>query len=336
MPKVLPGQDVTTLRSNFAEDNESDVAPKSIVWPPSRNEERNDACTPMKLGSENWIQMGRPELTYTDMLSGFQKSSDSHSFSSPYFEHNSGDKKSLESQFWNQEGERSLFSSQWSVMSFNSPFNLESNMKMPTQAVRYGGMGGYMPLLEQNHPNLFTSLPSNAGMENLSQPQVVRPQPVVAAANNGAATGSSPWKIFGFNLNSNPSIPDPVSARSNATHELESCSQPTGTLHQSSEVLESGQSVEPAKSTKSVESASTGSEWEKGLQLSQSGAKDVQGKPLGSSTRSCTKVLIAVVRLISSYACIFILQLNIWLEDVPLTRYNKYGLALGILSSILS
>ncbi|XP_020261177.1 auxin response factor 2-like isoform X2 [Asparagus officinalis] len=292
MPKILSGQGIT-LRSNYADTNEAEVSPKPMMWPSSCNEQRNDACPSRRLSSENWIQVGRPESTYTDMLSGFQKSSESPRFASAHFDHKSGDKKSIKNQFPDQESELSLLSGQWSLMSSNPAFNLESNLKMPTQAVRYG-MGGYSSLqglaVEENHPYRFTHLSTDMRMENMSPSDLLRPQSVVASPNNVSAAGGGTWKIFGFNINSNPPIPDPVTTQSHSIYELEACSQQTGILHRSSEVIEAVQPFEPSKSTKSVDSASTTNEQEKGLQPSPQIAKDISTKSLGSSTRSCTKV----------------------------------------------
>lgn len=307
MSRVLPGQGITTLRSNLLEGNESEVAPKPLIWPPLRTEARNDASILRKLGSENWIQMGRPYPAYTEMLSGFQKSRDSHPFSSPYFEHNSGDKKSSLTRFIDREGELSLLSGQWSLMSSNPSSNLGCSLKIPTQAVGYGGMGRNSSFEiyagEEKHPIWVTGLSSNNRMDNLSQSQVVRPQSVLATAQSMVATGGS-WKIFGFNLNSNSPTSKPVTAKSNANYELESCGHPTGTVHQSPDVVETGQSIEPPKSTKSIEPASTGNELEKGAQPFPDAAEYIPSKVFGSSTGSCIKVVIlGVLSLISSYAC---------------------------------
>ena len=173
---------------------------------------------------------------------------------------------------------------------------------MPTQVIRYGGVGGHSSVhsfaVEQNHPNWFTHLPSNTKKEYLSQPQVVRPQPVAAAAKNVAATGSGTWKIFGFNLNSNTPKSDPVTAQLSASDQLESCSQPAAMLNQSSQVVEAGQSFELSKSTKSVESASAGGEQKTDIQPSPHAAKDILSKPLARSTGNCTKVCFVAVLLL--------------------------------------
>lgn len=303
MSRVLSGQDISVFRSNFPEGHESEIASKAVIaWPLTRCEERNDACSPMKLGSENWIQMGRSEPTYTDMLSGFRKSSDSHRLGLPCYERNSGDKRSSDCPLGNPEDELSLHG-HWSLMSSNCSFGLEPNLKTATQAVQYGGIGGYSSLqnlgVEQNHSK-FTSFPANTGLENLVQPQVVRPQPVVPVPGNVTMIGNnSSWKIFGFNLNSNPLPSGKDGGHSNANYELELCGQQTAILNKSSEVIEGRQCIESFKSTKAAESASTGSERDKGLQPSSQGARDVPSKPLGGSTRSCTKVLFSCLKGIS-------------------------------------
>ncbi|ONK56121.1 uncharacterized protein A4U43_C10F4340 [Asparagus officinalis] len=83
---------------------------------------------------------------------------------------------------------------------------------------------------------------------------------------------------------------DMVTAHSVSAYEVEACSEQPGKLHHSSEVLDAGQTFEPPKGTKSLESSSTGSERENGLQPSSQVAKDIPSKAVGSTTRSCTKV----------------------------------------------
>ncbi|KAJ6823676.1 auxin response factor 2-like isoform X1 [Iris pallida] len=305
MSSVLSSQDITTLRSNFADTIESE-APSKKLWPSAQNDERNDACTQRKLGLESWIQMGRHEPTYTGMPSGFQTSNDRHMLPLPLFEKNLGEIDS-KNHFIDQDGElSSLTGQQWPVMS-NTSYGINSHPELPTPAVRYNGTGGYSSLqslgVEQNHLNWFTNqLPTNS-------PRLVRPQPVIASARIDSETpkGNGSWKIFGFNLNNNPLPSDPVVPHPNALSELESCSLPAEQLHQSSQVLEVSQHSESSGSAKLVETASTGSEQrEKSLHPSALS----QNKPKGSSTRSCTKVHKQGIALGRS---------------VDLTRFNGYN-----------
>ncbi|KAJ6851358.1 auxin response factor 2-like [Iris pallida] len=289
MSRVLSNQDITTMRSNFGDTNESETDPKNVIWPSAQNDERNDACTQRKFGLMNWANMGRHEPTYADMLSGFQNLTDPHMRPLPLFEQNLGDRTASKNLCIDQDGKPNLFSGhQWPVMP-NSSFNMESNPKMSATSFRSSQTGGYSSLgVEQNHLNrLNQQLPSNSPTENLSQSRVVRPRPVIATAMNEAETPqeSGTLKIFGFNLNSNPVVAsDSVVPHPNAISEIESCSQPAGPSHQSSQVPEVSQHSELSGSTKWIETASTGNEGEKNLHTSS------QSKPLGSSTRSCTKV----------------------------------------------
>ncbi|KAJ6825749.1 auxin response factor 2-like isoform X1 [Iris pallida] len=300
MSNVLSSQDIT-LRSIFTETNESEATPGKL-WPSAQSDDRSGAFTQRKLGVENWIQMGRHEPTYTDMLSGFQTSNDRHILPLQLFEQNPGDKIASKNHFVDQDGElSSLSSQQWPVMS-NTSYSMDSHPEVPTPAVRYSGIGGYSSLqslgVERNHLNWFThQLPSNS-------PRLVRPQAVIASARNEseAPKGNDSWKIFGFNLNSNPIASDPVVQHPNAISELKSCSQPA----EPAQVLEVSQQSEPSRSAKSVETASTGSEqWEKNPHSSS----QLQSKPMGSSTRSCRKVHKQGIALGRS---------------VDLTRFNSY------------
>lgn len=54
--------------------------------------------------------------------------------------------KYLETRFLDQEGELSLLSGHWSLMSSKRSSNLESSLKTQTQAARYGRMEGNFTL----------------------------------------------------------------------------------------------------------------------------------------------------------------------------------------------
>ncbi|OIV97014.1 hypothetical protein TanjilG_03588 [Lupinus angustifolius] len=75
-PRVLQGQEFSTLRGNFEVSNEFDTAERSVALPPAVEDEKIDVSTLRRHGSENWISMGRHEPAYSDLLSGFGTSGD--------------------------------------------------------------------------------------------------------------------------------------------------------------------------------------------------------------------------------------------------------------------
>lgn len=99
-----------------------------------------------KLDSENWIQIGRPGPAYADIFSGFQESSCSHQFPPHILNTIQVMGKYLETRFLDQEGELSLLSGHWSLMSSKRSSSLESSLKTQTQAARYGRMEGNFTL----------------------------------------------------------------------------------------------------------------------------------------------------------------------------------------------
>ncbi|MCI69343.1 auxin response factor-like protein, partial [Trifolium medium] len=78
-PRVLQGQESSTLRGNLAENNDSYTAEKSVAWPSANDEEKIDAVsTSRRFGTDNWMSMSRQEATYSDLLSGFGSARGDH------------------------------------------------------------------------------------------------------------------------------------------------------------------------------------------------------------------------------------------------------------------
>ncbi|OVA09665.1 AUX/IAA protein [Macleaya cordata] len=304
--RVLQGQETSTLRGTFAE-NESDTAQKPVVWPRgSTDDEKTDMVSRERIfGSENWgIPLGRQEPTYSDLLSGFRSSNDSpRGFSSPLVDHTLDNMSPSKKHIQDQDGKFHLLAGSWSMMPSSPSVNmLDSSMKVPPQAgeisyqkpgtVRYGGLGGYPVLpslrVEQHPGNWLTPLlpPSHSG--TLHHPRGVRPQSsLLQQRETIKSKGDGNCKIFGIPLNSNPVVSEPTMPHTNMTHKPEANVQPTPHNPHS---LESDQQSEQSKGPRSADAAPLGNEQEKSVQACQQRSGDVQSRVQGGSTRSCTKV----------------------------------------------
>ncbi|KAJ0988744.1 hypothetical protein J5N97_007100 [Dioscorea zingiberensis] len=292
--RVLQGQETTTLRGNTADSIEVDNTSKAIMWS-LPHEEKND---PRRLGSDNWIQMARPEPIYTDMLSAFRRPGDANGFCPPLFEQTSGDANNLKSHFQDQDGRLKSLSGSWSLMPSNIPFIVESNMKMAPQSSelpysglgsisRYGGLGALHSIgVEQHTPNWLMHLLPASQVEISSHPRVLKPQPMMANQIEGARLkGSGNCKLFGIHLNSNPTSGLENLHRSTSY-------EPMVPLNES-QALEVNQHPEHLKGAVSIDAAAaaaTTSDHEKLIHSCTQASKDVQSKLQSGSTRSCTKV----------------------------------------------
>ncbi|XP_010929664.1 auxin response factor 23 [Elaeis guineensis] len=303
-PRVLQGQELMTLRSSFADDNESDNAQKPIMWSSSHDEEKTDASVQRRMRSEKWRQMVRHEPTYADLLSGYRPH-DSHGFSSTLFEQNPGEAYLLKSHFQDTEGRHNVLPGQWSLMPPNSSFaSHEPNFKITAQpgehsyqkagsirCVRQVGCSALQGLgIEQHSPNWFAHLLPTSRMENPSQSRVVKPQPLIASQNDIKSKASGNCKLFGFHLNSNMTASDLVASQqmNASTHEPEAHCYAAASLKQP-QAMEVDKHSEPAKVIKSADPTPVCSEPERNLLPCPQTSKDMQRKQNGS-TRSCTKV----------------------------------------------
>ncbi|KAJ4945343.1 hypothetical protein NE237_014229 [Protea cynaroides] len=189
--RVLQGQEISTLRGSFPENNESDTAQQPVVWNPSQDDEKTDMfSSPRRYEAENWVPLARHEPTYTDLLSAFRKPGDSaHTFCQPFVDHNSDDSNPMEKHFPDQEVKFNILSSPWSMMTSTPSLNmLESSIKVPTQVGeipyqkpgngRYGEQNGYLRT-EQHQGNwLMPLLP----------PSYIYPVPATHVILNGTSS----------------------------------------------------------------------------------------------------------------------------------------------------
>ncbi|XP_020205134.1 auxin response factor 2A [Cajanus cajan] len=281
-PRVLQGQEFSTLRGNFAESNESDTAEKSVVWPPTVDDEKIDvvSTTSRRYGSESWMSMGRNEPTYSDLLSSFGASGDQMS---PVAY--TARKQSLD-----HEGKLHV-PHPWPVMPSNLSLNiLDSNTKGPAHGgdttyqargnLRYSAFGEYAALhshkVEHSHGNLMPPPPAPVTQYQSPCSRELMSKPVSAKAYDATKPKDGDCKLFGISLISGPAVSEPSVSQRNVS---EPADQMHLTPHQQ-RTSENDQKSDHSKGSRPAED----------LETSQVHMKDVQAKPLGGSARSCTKV----------------------------------------------
>ncbi|XP_042501854.1 auxin response factor 2A-like [Macadamia integrifolia] len=301
--RVLQGQEISSLRGAFSENNESDTAQKPVVWIPSQGNEKTDMVSAQRrYGVENWVPLVRHDLTYTDLLSGFRTPNDtSHSFHQQIVDQNSDDSNAMKKHFRDQEGKLSIFSDTWSMMPSSPSLNmLESSIKINTQCGdlpyekpgngRCNELSGY-PMLqnlraEQHQGNWVIPLRPASHLDN-NHARGLRPQSALLQQHETAKSkGSGSCKLFGIPLVSNPVPSEPVLLHSRSKYETENHVHPV--LHQP-QALESDQHSERSKGSKSADAALVGNEKEKPIEACQQLSRDAESKRQGS-TRTCTKV----------------------------------------------
>ncbi|XP_057970275.1 auxin response factor 2B [Malania oleifera] len=319
--RVLQGQEFSTLRSTFAESNDSDSTEKPAAWRPPSDDEKIDAVsTSRRYGSENWMPLMRSEPTYTDLLSGFGGHTDSsHGFCPSFVDPSAAGANLMKKHLPpDQEGKYGLVANPWSVMSSGLSLNLlESSSKVtvlggdvPYQArgnVRYGEFSEYSILnghrVEQQQGNWLMRPPSSVShLENPAHSG----EPMLVQKNEPLKSKDGNCKLFGIPLISNRVPPEPTMSHRNMTNELASHMHLAS--HQSHS-HESEQKSEQSKGLKPLDNPITVSDQDKSLQACQPVTRDVQGKVQGGSTRSCTKVHKQGIALGRS---------------VDLTKFNNY------------
>ncbi|XP_057731246.1 auxin response factor 2B [Arachis stenosperma] len=298
-PRVLQGQEFSTLRGNFAESNESDTAEKSVVWPPVDDEKVDVVSMSRRYGSENWMSMGRHDTSYSDLLSGFGASGDP---SHPSLGDQMGGPVaySARKHVLDHEGKLNVHHP-WPAMSSGFSLNLlEPSTKesprgseTPYQArgnLRYGSFSEYpvIPGHKVEHPHGKLMLPPPPTQYESPCSRDLMSKPMSAKTYETAKPKEGDCKLFGISLISSPTAaPEPsVSHRSGTT-------EPAGQAHLKSHhqrTSENDQKTEQSKGLKSADGQVIVDDHDKPSKTSQVHLKDGQAKPLSSSARSCTKV----------------------------------------------
>lgn len=312
-PRVLQGQEYSTLRGNFAEGNESDTAEKSVAWPPSLDDEKVDVVSASRrYGSENWRSSGRHEPTYTDLLSGFGVTADpSHGTCASTAAANAR-KQSLD-----QEGKFNLLGSRWPLMTSGLSLNLsDSNLKGPAQGgdVGYQAQGsaryGDYPMPhcqggEHQQGNWPMPPPAPCHFENSAYSREMVSQPMLVRQCETTKPKDGNCKLFGIALISNPVTPEPVAPRRSMMNEQAGHAPNTVQGH----TTDSDQKSEQSRGSKSADNPLPVNEKQKLVHTAEQHSREVLGKALGGATRSCTKVHKQGIALGRS---------------VDLTKFNNY------------
>lgn len=311
--RVLQGQEFSTLRGNFAESNECDTAEKSVAWPPSLDDEKIDVVSASRqFGSENWMSSGRHEAIYTDLLSGFGVNADaSHGTRASFVDQAAAAVNVTRKQSLDQEGKFNLLANPWSLMPSSLSLNLSaSNPKGPVQGsdvayqaqgnARYGSITEYPVLHCQRveHPqgNWLMPPPAPCHFENPAHSRELMPKPMLVQCESVKPKDGN-YKLFGIPLISNPVTPEPVTPRRSMINE------PAGQLLNNTQQVhtnDSDQKSEQSRGSKSADNPLPLNEKQKSVQTCEQHSREVQGKALGGSTRSCTKVTQTVTITISS------------------------------------
>jgi len=284
--RVLQGQELSTLRVNFAESNESDTAEKS-AWSSAADDEKIDVVsTSRRYGSESWMSMGRHEPTYPDLLSGFGVHGDQSSH--PSFVDQNGPVANLSRKhFLDREGKHNVLSP-WPSLPLNL---LDSNTKASAQGgdttcqvrgnMRFSSaFGDYTVLhghkVEHSHGNFLMPPPLSTQYESPRSRELL-PKPISGKPKD------SDCKLFGISLLSSPIVLDPSVSQRNVAIE------PVGHMHNQQHTFENDTKSENSRGLKPADGLQI-DDHEKLSQNSQPHLKDVQPKSNSGSARSCTKV----------------------------------------------
>ncbi|CAM8883541.1 unnamed protein product [Rhodiola kirilowii] len=292
--RLLQGQDISTVRANFAESNESETVEKPSIWGLSVDEGRADVLsTPRRCLVENPLPLPWHETTYTDLLSGLGSRVESlNGYGLPFTDYAAAT-SSLKKPNTEDEVVFLKPDNRWSVLppglSLHPP---ETSMRYPAQggySIYQGHGGGRFGALEgrplvyrhtADHQSTSWSMPptylayfegskeSDPTAFSMQQQETTKP-----------ADGS--YKLFGIPLFGHHEASDPSMLGNNSADtagEGINHSSPVTCLGVSDQ--KSGWPEDNAKDLHTV------ADQEKILQNCQ----PVSREPQSGSTRSCTKV----------------------------------------------
>ncbi|KAG8388155.1 hypothetical protein BUALT_Bualt02G0096500 [Buddleja alternifolia] len=302
-PRVLQGQELSTLRGTFAESNESESSDKPFLWNPSLDDEKIDVSTSRRYASDKWLPLGRPESSFTDLLSGFgsQVNSPRDLYIPP------GEQAISKRQTLEHEAKFSLIGNTWSIMPSGLSLNvmdsgLKNHLKSATDAsnhqtrgdIRYGGFREYSMNRDPRGDNQQTNwlmpppvspylqLPNAQSRESMSKS-------VFMQQHDAIKPKEANCKLFGFSLVSSSAPSDPPLSHRNSMTEPSGHMQRGIHSHQSP-AIESDQRSDQSKGSKVVDNPVVTSEQEKHSQTFNAPVRDRESKGHSGSTRSCTKV----------------------------------------------
>ncbi|PKA56880.1 Auxin response factor 24 [Apostasia shenzhenica] len=291
--RVLHGQESINFRTNCADVIEAEQAQKSSMRSSSHNEIGSFGSV-HRLDSEGQSLGVRHGSSYGDLL--FRTLGASQALGSSLLDQKIDSKNLLRSNFQDPVTKQCATSGTWSLINQSSASNLELNL-MPTHLGKpsnpelqtYGGSSSSIRHeFEQPTPNWFMHLLPTYKMENQTQTRALTPQSCKSGdieMVKHKETGNC--KLFGVQLNSSPLISELPLPQAIASHDLEVHCQPTASLQLSQNREDCH--IDFAKNLKPMDTASADTVKERDVICSWA-SKEIHGKPLGSTTRSCTKV----------------------------------------------
>ncbi|PIM99923.1 hypothetical protein CDL12_27575 [Handroanthus impetiginosus] len=300
--RVLQGQELSTLRGTFAESNESESSDKPLLWNSSLDDEKMDVVSASRrYGSDKWFPVGRPESSFTDLLSGFG----SQINVSRDFCMAPGDQAISKRQAQEHDAKFSLIGNTWSMMPSSLSLNLmDSNLKTHGQGtnssyhtcgdVRYGAIRDF-PLIpgprgDNQQANWLMPPPISPYLQmTTAQSREQMPKPVFAQPHDVMKPKEGNCKLFGIPLRSNSASLEPTLSQKTALIEPSGHMQHGMQSHQSP-AIESDQKSDQSKGSKVVDNPVVNSEHEKQVQSFHPIGRDRESKGPSGSTRSCTKV----------------------------------------------
>lgn len=297
----MQGQEISTLRGNFVENNESDSSEKPTAWPPLLDDEKADVhSASRRCLSDKWLPLGRPESSFTDLLSGFGgQASSSHGFHLPTGGQ-TAPASMVKRQALDKENDFSLLGKQWSLVSSGVSLNLmDSGLKGADTLYQMRGTS------KCNDFNEYPTLPGHRidnQQGNWLMPQSmlpyiqmstrsgdIMPKPMASLQPEAVKPKEVSCKLFGIPLVSKCASIDPVMLRKSSP--IDSASNMHFGIHPHQfPITESDQRSEQSRGSKLLDDGITVNDQEEQFQTSHPGTRDREGKGLVNSTRSCTKV----------------------------------------------
>ncbi|KAL3818481.1 hypothetical protein ACJIZ3_004386 [Penstemon smallii] len=299
--RVFQGQELSTLRGTFAEGNESDSSEKPLLWNPSLDDEKIDVSASRRYGSDKWLPLGRPESSFTDLLSGFG----SQINSARDFCMSPGDQAISKRQKQDHEAKFSLIRNTWSIIPSGLSLNLmDSSFKTHVQGadtsnqtqgdVRYSAFRDFSTTRDHigdNQQGNWVMPPPISPYLHMppSQSRDLMPKSLFAHQHDATKPKEGNCKLFGIPLISNSAPLEPALSHRNAMIESSSHMQNGIHSHQS-HANESDQRSDQSKGSKVMDNAVATSEQEKNFPTFSPIARERESKGHSASTRSCTKV----------------------------------------------
>ncbi|KAE8697326.1 Auxin response factor 23 [Hibiscus syriacus] len=294
--RVLQGQEFPTLRGTFAESNDSDTAEKSMMWPPSADDEENDVPDERNFGSQNWMSSGRHEPTYTDLLSGFGSNADSSRVCRPsLIDQSLIAGNSMRNQLLDQDAKLGSWSLSHSGLSLKLADTSASpplqGSDVPSQSRGNGRFGGFRdyPVLEgrrieHSHGNWLMPPLTSSHYENSVHARGLMPKTLLVQEHKNGKSREGNCKLFGIPLISNSSGSDP------SVSHVSVFNKPVGHVQAALHQVHSFESDQKSEKSKFSEDNSAFNEQERIFHLGQPHTRENVSST--ASTRSCTKVLM--------------------------------------------